>query len=779
MKILYVTPETPFEKQPGGIGTYIKEVLRGWNKLGVEYKILRFGWDDSGEDKQTITYPDFVETVSISERNFGEGDTGHYFTIASELIANVVNKIVATWKPDVIEACDFGAPLYSYLERCRCGEYQKRSIISTFYHGSWRDTWINDFNYPSDINAIEVFAREEKQLRWSDIIISPSEYARAHIKRTYDIDSEVIREPYTFVPDNQFENFDDKRLVVSSVGRFDISKGADSFVFVLNQLENAGVKPKEIKIVGKLGFSTFKYGSLDKLLDKLSVSNKKRLTVCGEYDRDNLYDILADVKFNFSLSRSETFGYTIPECLECGVLPITYTGSAMEEFYPAHLLGGLLPTPYPSQEEIINAIAFWDSKKCSSVLEYNINLLKPEKVCKDIISLYEIKLSKFKTRARNSYKQYCGKDVTAIIAHYNDTDNLRNILKAIKEQNVSFFDTLVCDDGSSVPEKKKLFDLQLEFNFHIISLSSNLGLCAVRNILLSNVSTDLIVFCDSDDTIEKDYLERCIEAINFSGADAVVPWRRNFGLNNSLYRFSNTGTIYHFLYNDLRMTSLIKTDIARNIGFEVSERFGEADDWEFWIAFSDRGYNLVTIPRPLFNYRFSHGTMSWPWSIGQGISTTFIISRKMINISKNQLHRLVLERELFNLTKEISSRNNKQELSTTATQPKTNAKSGKVQKIRELISEAENLSDEVFLKSCYNSILDRDPDQDGYNFYFKRLKNENRYKIICDFIASKEIPIVDQRLIKIIVSHMENKKRILFKNKNLYSKKFLTDLIDM
>ena len=93
-----------------------------------------------------------------------------------------------------------------------------------------------------------------------------------------------------------------------------------------------------------------------------------------------------------------------------------------------------------------------------------------------------------------------------------------------------------------------------------------------------------------------------------------------------------TNDYVHFVENDFRMTSIIKTKILSEIGFSSHRRNGEADDWVFWLQFYGKGYKATLMDTSRFLYRFREGSMSWPWSEGQMVGTQQMLDDVMLEI---------------------------------------------------------------------------------------------------------------------------------------------------
>lgn len=110
---------------------------------------------------------------------------------------------------------------------------------------------------------------------------------------------------------------------------------------------------------------------------------------------------------------------------------------------------------------------------------------------------------------------------------------------------------------------------------------------------------------------------------------------RNFGISNNLTINNNIDDYEFHLFNDTRITALVETKALEVVNFSPTTRYGEADDWDFWLRFIGMGFKTTMLPEPLFQYRTAVGSMSWPWSMGQAALTAELLSRRIVDAVKS------------------------------------------------------------------------------------------------------------------------------------------------
>jgi len=109
--------------------------------------------------------------------------------------------------------------------------------------------------------------------------------------------------------------------------------------------------------------------------------------------------------------------------------------------------------------------------------------------------------------------------ISVIVTIYNREKYLDECLSSLKNQTYKNFEVLMIDDGSidnSINIAKRYAD---EDNRFKLIQSTHIGFPAAKNLGLSKVSGDYIIFLDSDDSAYPQWLEFLNEAAEESGAD--------------------------------------------------------------------------------------------------------------------------------------------------------------------------------------------------------------------------------------------------------------------
>ncbi len=113
-------------------------------------------------------------------------------------------------------------------------------------------------------------------------------------------------------------------------------------------------------------------------------------------------------------------------------------------------------------------------------------------------------------------------DVTVILPVYNSAEYLHQCMDSIIDQSLQEIEIICVDDGSTDESPKILQSYAAQDERITVLHQENLGAGAARNAGLKRASGEYLVFLDSDDWFELDYLERALRKARETGADVTV-----------------------------------------------------------------------------------------------------------------------------------------------------------------------------------------------------------------------------------------------------------------
>ena len=183
--------------------------------------------------------------------------------------------------------------------------------------------------------------------------------------------------------------------------------------------------------------------------------------------------------------------------------------------------------------------------------------------------------------------------ISIIMPFYNDKEHIEQTINSLLNQTFPAFEILIIDDGSNDKESvEKLKEIQKLDSRIKVHHKENGGAAVARDYGVSKTAKNskYIVFCDSDDLLNKEYLETAFwtletnqtaswaytDSIGFEGTEYT--WNKWFDSNKMKKE------------NDLVITSMIKKDDFNEVeGFNINEK-NVYEDWNLWLKLIAKGH---------------------------------------------------------------------------------------------------------------------------------------------------------------------------------------------
>lgn len=205
--------------------------------------------------------------------------------------------------------------------------------------------------------------------------------------------------------------------------------------------------------------------------------------------------------------------------------------------------------------------------------------------------------------------------VSIIVPVYNVEAYLEKCLDSMLDQTYSNIEIVLINDGST-DNGPKICDEYAKKDSRVkVIHKANSGVSDTRNIGLEAAKGSYVTFVDSDDWIEKDYVENLYRAIIENKADyATCGYNRVYGNKSEKINSSGETITYsarEYLIKLLNVQSsygfchmkLIKKDIIKDTKFYKGLVVGE--DALFNIELCKNITKAVVLEQPLYNYRFN------------------------------------------------------------------------------------------------------------------------------------------------------------------------------
>lgn len=212
--------------------------------------------------------------------------------------------------------------------------------------------------------------------------------------------------------------------------------------------------------------------------------------------------------------------------------------------------------------------------------------------------------------------------ISVIIPIYNAEVYLENCLESIKNQSFTDYEVLLIDDGST-DNSGKICDVfaTKDFRFQVIH-KSNGGVSSARNIGIEQAKGEWICFMDSDDTVEKDYLQHLYQGANqqndilvVQGFKTILPQKqsrvRTFGTH--LYTTTDIYQLFQVLNinrSGYPFAKLYNSQIIQQHQIRFIEQIHYAEDVMFMLTYMCHINAIQTLDGYNYNYYIRNNSNS-------------------------------------------------------------------------------------------------------------------------------------------------------------------------
>jgi glycosyltransferase involved in cell wall biosynthesis len=219
------------------------------------------------------------------------------------------------------------------------------------------------------------------------------------------------------------------------------------------------------------------------------------------------------------------------------------------------------------------------------------------------------------------YKMNENAIVSIIIPVYNCEKMIVSTLRSIKQQTYKFLEILVVNDGSTDSTAEIVAThIKEDARIQLITIE-NSGPANARNAGLQKAQGDYVMFVDGDDVIEKNAVERALQAAYKSNCDLVIFGYSiiykdkeliHYGLDTEIGSSEQLGEwlskLYvHNLLNQI-WNKLYRREVLRQAGLRFPNfRYGE--DRLFVFSFLQQTNRICVIKDSLYRYHQNPGTL--------------------------------------------------------------------------------------------------------------------------------------------------------------------------
>ena len=198
--------------------------------------------------------------------------------------------------------------------------------------------------------------------------------------------------------------------------------------------------------------------------------------------------------------------------------------------------------------------------------------------------------------------------VTVVIPLFNQGKYIDETLRSVQYQTYGNIEIIIVNDGSTDSYTLRKIEELHKKGIKILH-KINGGLSSARNVGIAEATGKYIVTLDSDDLIDKHYIETLVEAISLSDNRIVYSQALLFDERKGLWMLPKY-SLLRMLRGNIIFCSAIyhREDWVLSGGYDESMK-GGLEDWDFWLSIIERGGKVTRIEKPLFHYRIRRESM--------------------------------------------------------------------------------------------------------------------------------------------------------------------------
>jgi glycosyltransferase involved in cell wall biosynthesis len=190
---------------------------------------------------------------------------------------------------------------------------------------------------------------------------------------------------------------------------------------------------------------------------------------------------------------------------------------------------------------------------------------------------------------------------------HDDGETIEETLASLEAQEPC--ELVVVDDGSMDPATLEVLD-RLRRGGTLVVRQGNEGPAAARMAGVANTTAPYVFPLDADDLVAPGALAALADALD-ANPDAEAAWgdERTFGRAEVVARQAQVLDAWLITHvNDLPIASLVRrTALLAAGGWQMRSGY---EDWDLWLAFAERGFRGMRIPRITAHYRL-HRPRRW------------------------------------------------------------------------------------------------------------------------------------------------------------------------
>ncbi|MBZ5749697.1 glycosyltransferase family 2 protein [Metabacillus rhizolycopersici] len=225
--------------------------------------------------------------------------------------------------------------------------------------------------------------------------------------------------------------------------------------------------------------------------------------------------------------------------------------------------------------------------------------------------------------------------VSIIVPVYNCENYISTCLESILNQTYSKIEIIIVNDGSIDKSEQIIMEYKEKDNRIIYLYQENSGPSEARNKGILTSTGEYLVFIDSDDTVDKHYIELLLKETISSDADLVCCGYKDhskYGIKNHTdFNFNDSVSLHSFMEmvcngtGGVLWSKIFKNEIIVKYNLKMDKNIFMSEDLVFVLQYVSHCKVFAAIKEYLYNYnRLNQG------SISSNISINYINNNIMV-----------------------------------------------------------------------------------------------------------------------------------------------------
>ena len=193
--------------------------------------------------------------------------------------------------------------------------------------------------------------------------------------------------------------------------------------------------------------------------------------------------------------------------------------------------------------------------------------------------------------------------VSIIMPCYNDGQYILEAIQSVREQTYTNWELIIIDDNSDDSDTVNIINSIHDPQILVLH-SDHLRPAGARNYGIEHATGKYILPVDSDDTIDKTYIEKAVNVIESSPDTGIVYCKADlFGEKSGPWDLPEYSFKSMLLDNIVFVTALFYREDWEKVGGFSTTMVAGMEDYEFWLSIMELGRKIYQIPEVLFHYR--------------------------------------------------------------------------------------------------------------------------------------------------------------------------------